>query len=280
MRAAILLFFILSVNRAGAFEFPKVDGWQTGQDMENYNSDNLFEYINGAAESYLSFGFQELNVAEYRAGGASVLVEVYRHASPEDAFGIYTQERPREGPFKSVGYQGYQSGEIFCFVAADYYIKIIGSRIKSDLAGVLERFAVILAKQIPENTKSPGILVVFPPDNLRQNSEAYIARNFLGYDFFRRAFTADYPGFRLFVLDAGSSDEVREILMNYTRKLEVPLPEDRSALLKVNDPHHGRIIFSWEGKYLWGGFEIKDGPVEEYVNTLGKRVKSYDAGMK
>jgi len=280
MRAAILLLCILSFGQAEAFDFPAVAGWQTGPDMEKYDSDNLFEYINGAAESYLSFGFEELNVAEYRAGDASVLVEVYRHASREDAFGIYAQERPPKGPFKTVGYQGYQSGEIFCFVAADYYIKIIGNRIQSDLAGVLERFAVIFADQIPESTKSPSILRVFPRDSLRQNSEAYVARNFLGYDFFKGAFTAAYPGFRLFVIDAGSSNEVRKILTNYTRKLGVSPPDDTSATLKVDDPHHGMIICSWKGKYLWGGFEIKYGPVEEYVNTLGNRVKSYDAGIE
>ena len=88
--------------------FVKVDGWGSPRNIEQYTRENVFNYINGASEFYLSYGFQELWVAEYTGpDGSSLMVEVYRHATPVDAFGIYTQERSSFAEFVEVGIQGY-----------------------------------------------------------------------------------------------------------------------------------------------------------------------------
>jgi len=257
-----------------AFDFPDIEGWHRLPEVEQYDADNLFEYINGAAESYLSFGFRDLEVAEYQNGDASVLLEIYHHTSPEEAFGIYAQERPREGSFRSIGYQGYRSGEIFCMVAAEYYIKLVGNRLKGDPAVVLEKFAGEIANQIPGGENAPGLLEIFPKDSLIISSEGFIARNFLGYAFFKRAFTADYPGFRLFLMNTGSEEAVSETLRLYTEKLNILFPGEDQGKVIFDDPYHGKIILAWRKNYLWGAFEIKHGQVESYVDLLGQNLNS------
>jgi hypothetical protein len=261
-------------SSSGAFDFPVVQGWERSPETERYLPDNLYEYIDGAAEAYLSFGFKELETAEYIAGKSSVLVEVYRHATPEDAFGIYARERPREGPFESVGYQGYRSGEIFCLVASDYYIKILGNRLGGNEPVILENFARKIADQIPDADAAPRLLQVFPRDSLIRNSEAYTAQDFLGYAFLKNVFTADYPGFRLFVISAGSPAGVHEILAAYTEKLDARTPYTAGGATEFSDPHHGRILFCWDGDFIWGAFEIDRGPVKSYVERLGDRIRS------
>ena len=261
-------------SSSGAFDFPVVQGWERSPETERYLPNNLYEYIDGAAEAYLSFGFKELETAEYIAGKSSVLVEVYRHATPEDAFGIYARERPREGPFESVGYQGYRSGEIFCLVASDYYIKILGNRLGGNEPVILENFARKIADQIPDADATPRLLQVFPTDSLIRNSEAYTAQDFLGYAFLKNIFTADYPGFRLFVIDAGSPAGVQEMLTAYAEKINAPIPSGDSGTTEYTDPHHGRILFCWGEKFMWGAFEINHGAVKEYADRLGKRIRS------
>ena len=60
----------------------------------DFSPKTLFEYINGDADLYLMYDFQELKVAEYlNEKKASVIVDVYRHKTPTHAFGIYSQER-------------------------------------------------------------------------------------------------------------------------------------------------------------------------------------------
>ncbi len=274
MQVFILILTAFLLVSASAFDFPEIQGWQRTGETEHYDPETLFEYINGAAESYLASGFEELEVVEYQSGEASVLIELYRHASAADAFGIYAQERPREGPFLDIGYQGYLSGDIFCMLAGSYYIKFIGNRLDTDPALVLENFARNVAARIPDAEEVPAMLQVFPADSLISGSEGYIARNFLGYAFFRGAFTADYPGFHLFVIDAGSSEAAAGMLDHYAQKLNALLPKTADKLITLSDPYHGEILIGWWKQYIWGAFDIGNGNAAAYVDKLGKKIIS------
>ena len=274
MKILILILTAFLLVPASAFDFPEIRGWQRSDETERYDPENLFEYINGAAESYLASGFEELEVAEYRSGEASVLIEMYRHASTADAFGIYSQERPGEGTFLDIGYQSYISGDIFCMVAGAYYIKLIGNRLDTDPAPVLENFARKVAARIPDAEKGPEMLQVFPADSLISGSERYVARNFLGYAFFRGAFTADYPGFRLFVIDAGSSDAAAGMLDQYAQKLNALLPKTAARHIALSDPYHGEIMIGWWKNFIWGAFNIRNGGAAAYVDQLGENTMS------
>ena len=90
------------------FVFPDVGGWKQMDEIQTFTSKTLYEYINGAADLYLMYDFQELKVAEYQNGKkVSVTVDVYRHKTPIHAFGIYSQERLPDANFLDIGAQAY-----------------------------------------------------------------------------------------------------------------------------------------------------------------------------
>lgn len=65
----------------------------------SYTRDTLYEYIDGAAEAYLSRGFERCTVATYtfaaEAGAAlDVTAEVYRFGPPAGARALMESERP------------------------------------------------------------------------------------------------------------------------------------------------------------------------------------------
>src|SRR3972149_9613743 len=69
-----------------AFVFPEVKGWKQAGKPQAFSPETLYEYIDGAADLYLKYEFQELKVAEYRNDRkASVTVEIYRHKTPNEA---------------------------------------------------------------------------------------------------------------------------------------------------------------------------------------------------
>ena len=37
--------------------FPEIEGYQKMGELENYNPDNLYDIINGAADSYIKYDF-------------------------------------------------------------------------------------------------------------------------------------------------------------------------------------------------------------------------------
>ncbi len=72
-------------------------GWTWDKKETKYNSKTLFDYIDGAAELYLAYGFQGLNVRKFeKSGQPAITVELYEMASSADAYGLFSFERQDE----------------------------------------------------------------------------------------------------------------------------------------------------------------------------------------
>jgi hypothetical protein len=57
------------------------------------DASNIFDYMNGAGELYLAYSFKRLDVYKYEARGReSIEVEIYFLETPEDAFGLLSQD--------------------------------------------------------------------------------------------------------------------------------------------------------------------------------------------
>jgi hypothetical protein len=87
--------------------FPELKGWKPFGEMQTFSPDDLYEYIDGGADLYLTYDFEDLEVLEYQnEKEATVTVEVYRHKTPYDAFGVFSQERSPTLESVAVGAQG------------------------------------------------------------------------------------------------------------------------------------------------------------------------------
>jgi hypothetical protein len=73
---------------------PKTIGaWTRSGSARIIDSSNIFDYMNGAGELYLAYGFDHLEVYEYTADQQeNILVEVYVMNTSDDAFGLLSQD--------------------------------------------------------------------------------------------------------------------------------------------------------------------------------------------
>jgi len=101
-------------------------GWTWDGKEKKYNSKTLFDYIDGAAELYLAYGFQGLNVRKFeKSNQPPVTVEVYEMASSEDAYGLFSFERQDEavgigqGSEFGAGLLRFWKGKYFVSIYAD-----------------------------------------------------------------------------------------------------------------------------------------------------------------
>lgn len=81
-------------------------GWSPAEPLRAFSPDNLFEEIDGEAELYLPYDFRGMTVAILKSGaapGVELRLEAYRHGSPKDAFGIFSQYRFPEQETARVG---------------------------------------------------------------------------------------------------------------------------------------------------------------------------------
>jgi hypothetical protein len=274
----IMLSWVTGLD-AGEIRIPEIAGWKQSGEIQTFSPKTLYEYINGAADLYLACDFEELKVAEYvNERKASVIVEAYRHRTPRDAFGIYSQERLPDGNFLKVGAQGYIDKNILNFVQGNYYVKINSFNTGAEDREVLQATANKVAENLGEKGGLPSLLSAFPPEGKKGNSEKYITRNFLGYTFFNSAYTADYEiagkAFKLFLIDAADKNECKSIMQKYFRQIKNPEREVTEGRYTVSDPHHGVIDLFWKGAYIWGAVDLAD------ADLRSNYLKSFEGNIK
>ncbi len=136
-------------------------GWRAVYDVDTYRKDNLFEFIDGGAEVYYEYGYEEAATRDYEKGDASLTVDIFRMSDSDAAYGVMTYERPWGAAPALVGEAGYLSGGMLGFRQAAYYVKInyYGDGIGND---VLEKVGGLIASMIGNKGGPPEILSLLP----------------------------------------------------------------------------------------------------------------------
>jgi hypothetical protein len=245
--------------------FPDIEGFCKKGQPDIYTPETLYEYINGAAELYLDYQFKELAVFIYETEEhASIAVEIYRFENPDCSFGIYARERSGyTGDFIKAGTQGYYEQGVLNFLKDSFYVKMNAFEL-NDRAPLLIRTAEEIAALLPGKAEFPAVFNIFPAHGKDENSQQYLAKNFLGYDFFSNAFTADYtlpdsPGmekFTLFMIRCRNRDECGYTLKKYLDYIKQPEPELKEGRYSINDPYYGPVELLFKGKNIWGMFGL------------------------
>jgi len=273
------MFLWISISEAKEFSFPEVTGWKQSGEVETFIPKNLYEYINGAADLYLTYDFEELKVAEYQnEKKASVTVDVYRQKTPLHAFGVYSQERLSGAKFLDIGVQGYYEKGFLNFLTGPYYVKISAVNTGSEDQDVLIAFAKKVAENLGPKGSFPSILSFFPPEGKKRNSEMFIAKNLLGYAFFQSGFTADYElqgkKFKLFVIEREKKDECKAMIEKYLQTIKNLRKEVTEGRYALSDPHHGEIDLQWRGRYICGILNLNEPSLRlKYLKLFEERLQ-------
>jgi hypothetical protein len=258
-----LALWISPSSAAGAqpFAFPSVAGWTLAGRPQVFSPETLYDYINGGSDLYLKYDFEELTVVEYRKGTISVSAEVYRHRTPDHAFGIYSQERVPSAEFLVLGAQGYYENALCNFIQGGYYVKLSSEHTGADDREILLGFARRISGSLPDPSGLPEILSAFPVEGRKANAEKFIATDFLGYGFLHSGFTADFERsgrrYQLFVIVGDDPADARAMLQQYLKQIKHDAPAAEGAF-EVTDPYHGAMALLWKGRHIWGTIGLSD----------------------
>ena len=289
MRPALAPVLLLLIGAGGApfagagegSVFPAVAGWTIAPPPGDsvYTRDNLWDIIDGAAELFLSYGFEDLHIGEYTdPAGTDVRVELYRHATRANAFGMYSQERNPSYHFLEIGTQGYAEEGVLNFLCGEYYVKISSHRGGKEGMEAMVLIARSVADHLHQESGWPAALALLPAERRLPNTESYIAENFLGYAVLRSAFTARYEGgCTLFVMDLDSASRARSAADSYLKSLGSlqRLPEGEPT--DVTDPHIGTLVMLLRGRRIGGAFGTGGIALSRrYVELLKARLSAAD----
>ena len=99
------------------------DGFKRQGDVRYYNPGNLYEYINGQAVFYISYGFKNLEHGTYHNDGKEYTVDVYELKSRLSSFGAYRQQRDDDSAGLNAGVEGSVIDYLATFYKDNYYIE-------------------------------------------------------------------------------------------------------------------------------------------------------------
>jgi hypothetical protein len=198
-------------------------GWTMRSEARFFDPDDLFEYINGAAESYLNYGFQKVVTAEYghpQMASESV-VEIYRMKDPRNAFGIYSSELNPESEFLEIGAEGYIGGTALHFWSGPYYAKITVFEESDELKQEMKNIARSLSEKMGPSEAAFPEIESFPSSGMIRHSIRYLPKDILGQTYLTNGFEARYrkgnDEFKLIIAAPGDSETAKEAAAGYRR---------------------------------------------------------------
>jgi len=226
-QAAVSASLPYSVGRA----LPdKVPGWARSPKITMYRAASLWEYIDGAAEQYLAYEFQDLATTAYtRTAGGTATVEIYRMADPVHAYGIYAQELSPTATRVAVGVEGRAGKNSLKFWSSEFYVKVLAPSGSAATQADLLALATAVAAGLDAPGKPPAQLLWFPRSSLAgllADSFKFVPADALGQSMFANAFEAKYAGTpepsTLVIVPFANLDAARGALAKYESFLSRP----------------------------------------------------------
>jgi hypothetical protein len=159
-------------------------GWSIAEGPDEYDPDALWEYLNGGAPRYLSYGFRCLIHVRYQLGSdllAGVTLDVFDMGDELGAFGIYRAGLPRGAERREWCAEGYRSGPVAAAWRDNIYIHAMADDDRPALAAMLDTLLTSVCERVTGDPPLLAILNPLPSEGRVARSERYVAKDLLGH---------------------------------------------------------------------------------------------------
>jgi hypothetical protein len=148
-----------------------IDGWKILTDR-TFNNETLYNYINGGAELFLSFGFTKvINRIYSRDNQPDLMIDIFYMNTSYDAFGVFSFSSGKiENNF---GQQSQESNGAIIFWKNNFYVSIISNTETEESKKTIIKIAKLIEKSIAETGLLPEIIKYLPTEQLDKNSIRY-----------------------------------------------------------------------------------------------------------
>jgi hypothetical protein len=198
---SLLLLFAAPADPA-AFPAPDcriVPGWTQLGEARSYDSDTLFDYMNGNSEGYFAYGFTLMKgVTCTNEDGDQLVFDVSELGDPDRAWGFFVTNRDQRSPVEAIGSAGQVLPRKATFAKGRYYVEIAASPDKDHRAS-LRAFVDAMVPRVPGEAHVPETVALFPPEGLEKDSVRLVPESVLGWRALRTGFVAQYADGRAFV---------------------------------------------------------------------------------
>jgi hypothetical protein len=264
--------------------------WVMVESPQTYTKKTLFERINGEAELFFKYGFQQSVFAIYQSKKSredQIEVDIYDMGNVLQAFGVFSRFRNEDRP-GGFGLDSSLDDHSAFFYQGKYFVMLYALEPDQE---ILRRFSKLISLKISDPSPPPREISYFPKNGLKPGSIQYFPEGLLGHQFLERGFQGTYvektegkaegKTLKLFLAIFQNSQKAINALRNFkddlSKKGKVSsgsIIEFETRALKGEDPYQGKIIVLQKGFYLLGavGFE-KEKDVENRLAEFMKNTR-------
>lgn len=276
-----LITFTPSDIRTGieANLFPReIDGFSRTGQVRVFSKENLYEYVNGHAEYFMSAGFVRLAVGEYVQIGTEpsqpdVVVDIYDMGKDIHALGVLTDEVGDDpSPLKD-GIVGAITAQGISFVSGRYYVKIAAFRDTVPVQSFAADINVTLGSSSREIAEFSRLPIIGEVVTTRFVKEAY-----RGLDFVNNVVEREYRVQNVRVqisLIIGSDEELKKLIASYLTFFQESdttytlITQRGQVLYKVMDPYEGDWYLIPLADALFGIYGVSDEVMlDQFISSI------------
>lgn len=255
--------------------------WQVLEEPRIYTAETLYQYVDGAEQAYLTYGFKRVittEVARSRQADQSVVVDIYDMGSPLNAFGMYSSERSPDYTYIDVGTQGYLGGGALNFWKGSYYVKLVAFEETEETKDLLQTVAREIEANIAETSSPPAFLKLFPREDQVTNTAQYIPKNVLGHSFLRNGYFVRYrvdaSTWTAFLLDLSDAEESGNAFAQLRRfygerRGKTDIGEDvGTEAFRTSSRMYGTVVVFRKGRIVGGTLGAPESLTTPFVQRM------------
>ncbi len=260
------LLALLLVAPAAAPTFPAPDcslvpGWRQQGASRSYDSETLFDYMDGNSEGYFAYGFTLMRgVTCTNGAGDQLVIDLSELGDPVRAWGFFVTNRDTRSPREAIGSGGQVLPRKATFAKGRYYLEISASPDK-DHRPALRAFVQALLPLVPGEARVPETVALFPPGGLDAESVRFVPESVLGLRLLKAGFLGQYATGRALVVPEASAAAAASTFAGLrvrfsTAQAVAGLGEEAIA---AQDAYLGGLLLFRKGAHLAGVANVPAG---------------------
>jgi hypothetical protein len=149
-------------------------GWGAESDVERYDTETIFSYIDGHAEVYLAYGMESCRSRRYAGpeGEPDIVADVFRLPSPDDAFGVFTVDL--DGDDAAVGHDGLYRHGWLSFWKGPYFVSVYAEEETDEARAAVFELGHTISARIDADSPRPALVDGLPRVGLDRRSVRFL----------------------------------------------------------------------------------------------------------
>lgn len=272
MRFAFLLLTLVFVAGANPPDCSFIPGSTQEGDLRKFDTETLFEYMNGNSEGYFLYGFQSMRGITCAKGDVKLIFDVSTFTDFESAYGMFTANADPRVPAVGLGAGGQVTPRKAVFVKDRFYVEIAAEP-SGDHTEILHQAITAFEKTIGGDAEKPAQLAWFPAENLQPGFPRLAPQSVLGLRMLKRGYLAQYPYGKAFVVTE-SSPEAAAALFQKLRERFPPsgVAKAGDEAFVATDRYLGNIALFRKGAHVAGWTNVKDADASSLAATLAAKL--------